>query len=161
MTLKESFVIATSTFKCDLCDYENHTKKGLSCHIAQKHKEKQQEGVPSPIPQLDGRYDDIVEPAKEDPKFQLAKGGYSCSEFKLKFEGSTAYGLRPTNDHTVCMRHAQALASSTLHLRQSNIVFLHCCRQMNCNQTLHPIPVQEHPPIYFTNQDLFVRLKYR
>jgi hypothetical protein len=45
----DSDVIATSTFKCDLCDYENHTKKGLSCHIAQKHKEKQQQGVTSPI----------------------------------------------------------------------------------------------------------------
>ena len=53
-------------------------RKGPSCLIAQKQNEKQQQGVPSPIPQLDGSYDDIVEPAKEDPKCQLAKGGYSC-----------------------------------------------------------------------------------
>ena len=113
VTLTDSDSIATSTFKCELCDYENHTKKGLSCHIAQKHKEKQHQGVPSPIPQLDGRYDDIVEPAKEDPKCQLAKGGYSCSEFKLKFEGSTAYGLRPTNDHTVCLEVHEACSGSS------------------------------------------------
>ena len=93
--LKDSDAIATSTYKCDICDYENSIKIGFSCHIAQKHKEKQQQGVHSLIPQLDGTSDGIEEPDKEDPKCQFAKGGYSCSEFKLKFEGSTAYGLRP------------------------------------------------------------------
>jgi hypothetical protein len=115
VTLKDSDAIATSIYKCDLCDYENNTKKGLSCHIAQKHKEKQQQGVHSPIPQLDGTSDGIEEPVSEDPKCQFAKGGYSCSEFKLKFEGSTAYGLRPTNDHTACFEaHKKACSGSSL-----------------------------------------------
>ena len=58
MTLKDSVNIASSTFQCDLCSYENTTKKGLNCHIAQKHKEKQKLGIPSAIPQLDGTSDD-------------------------------------------------------------------------------------------------------
>ena len=101
VTLKDSEATATITYKCDHCDYENNTKKGLSCHIEQKHKEKQ--GVQSPIIQLDGASDDIEEPIKEDPKCQLVKGDYLCSEVKLKFEGSTAYGIRPIQDHTVCL----------------------------------------------------------
>ena len=114
VTLKDSDAIATSTFKCDLCDYENSTKKGLSCHIGQKHKEKQQQGVHSPIPQLDGTSDVIVKLVNKDPKCQLAKGGYTCSEFKLKFEGNTAYGLRPTQNHTVCSEVNEACLGSSL-----------------------------------------------
>ena len=57
VTLKDSDNIAYSAFKCDLCSYENATKKGLNCHIAQKHKEKQKFGIPYAIPQLDGTYD--------------------------------------------------------------------------------------------------------
>ena len=114
VTLKDSDVIANSIFKCDLCDYENRTKKGLACHISQKHKEKQQQVVNSPIPQLDGASDGIVEPGKADPKCQYAKGGYSCSEYKLKFEGDTAYGLRPEEDHAVCFKVHKACSGSSL-----------------------------------------------
>ena len=52
--LKDSDAIANSTFKWDLCSYENTTKKGLNCHIAQMHEEKQKLGNTSAIPQLDG-----------------------------------------------------------------------------------------------------------
>ena len=57
--LKENESITSSTFKCDHCDYVNKTKKGLRCHIAQKYKEKQRHDLPSPIPQLDGRSENI------------------------------------------------------------------------------------------------------
>ena len=50
VTLKDSDNIANSTFKCDLCSYKNATKKGLNCHIAQKHKEKQTLWILSAIP---------------------------------------------------------------------------------------------------------------
>ena len=100
--VKDSEVTATRTYKCDHCEYENNTKKGLSCHIAQKHKEKQ--GVQSPIPQLDGASYGIEGPIKEDSKCHLVKGDYLCSEVRLKFEGSTAYGIRPIQDHTVCLK---------------------------------------------------------
>ena len=97
-----------------ISDYEKNTKKGLNPHIAQKHKEKQQQGVHSPIPQLDGTSDGILEAVKEDPKCQFAKGGYPCSEFKLKFEGSTAYGLRPAKDHTAGLEIHKACSGSSL-----------------------------------------------
>ena len=42
--LKDSDAIANSTFKWDLCSYKNNTKKGLNCHNAQMHEEKQKFG---------------------------------------------------------------------------------------------------------------------
>ena len=114
MTLKDSDAISTRAYKYDLCDYENETKKGLNCHIAQKHKEKQQQGGHCPIPQLDGTSDCILEPVKEDPKCQFSKGGYSCSEFNLKFEGSTTYGIWPTKNHTVCLKVHKACSGPSL-----------------------------------------------
>ena len=116
VTLKDSDAIATSTFKCDLCDYENHTKKGLSCHIAQKHKEKQQQGVPSPIPQLDGRYDDTIsqldghndtEVEESETNITLCKicpanSGYclcgKCEECEY-FATEKGYNIHIMNDH--------------------------------------------------------------
>ena len=73
----------------------------------------------SPIPQLDGMEPlDIVEPVKAGPKCQFVKGGYSCSEIKLKFEGSTAMALVLQKIIQIILKPiSQGLAFNTLHLR--------------------------------------------